>query len=166
MYKRWLLTIGLLTTVAAAQSGAPQPMSSMQWLQGKWSCDGHFLRSGKSISADVSFESSLDGKLLLFRHDDRPPFSYHALSEWGYSTSAKRFVSTIQDSAGGFRYFESDGWRDGHLVWEGDAIKPEKPTLQRFRFNKNSDNEFRAIYYVQHDGQWTDIDTSICKRLH
>jgi len=65
----------------AAPSG--KSIADLQWFSGHWSCDGKFVGSGKAISADLSFEPALDGKWILFRHDDRPPFAYHALSEWG-----------------------------------------------------------------------------------
>ncbi len=160
-----LLSFGLTPVIGLTQvKPDAAAMAAMQWMQGKWSCEGRFVRSGKPISANVSFEPALDGKILLFRHDDKPLFSYHALSEWGYSISSKHFVSTIQDSAGGFRYFESEGWRNGQLVWEGDAIKAEKPSAQRFVFEKKSEREFQVSYSLQREGNWVNIDSSTCMK--
>ena len=42
---------------------------------------------------------------MLFRHDDRPPFSYQALSEWGWNEKGQQYVSTVEDSTGGIRWF-------------------------------------------------------------
>ena len=45
-----------------------------------------------------ALEAVLDQKFMLFQHDDKPPHNYHALAEWGWDETGKRFVSTVQDS--------------------------------------------------------------------
>jgi hypothetical protein len=159
------LTAVVLSTAAQCQTASPENgMADLQWFSGHWSCDGKFAGSGKAISADLSFESVLDGKWILFSHDDRPPFSYHALSEWGWDDKGKQFVSTVQDSGGGIRVFYSRGFKDSKLVWDGKALGNADATNERFEFVKNGADRFTVSYSFQKDGQWRAVDTSICTR--
>lgn len=124
--------------VASAQSTpAPPRISELNWTLGTWSYDGQFVSSGKKISADVSFETALDGKWILFRHDDRPPFQYHALAEWGWDAKAQEFVSTIQDSAGGVRVFPRETCRrKDHVTaarWERAMLVSDLSSKRRRR---------------------------------
>jgi|SRR5579864_77098 len=103
-----------LATAAQCQSASTNKcVADLQWFSGHWSCDGKFTRSGQSISADFSFEPILQSKWMLFRHDDLPPFSYHALSEWGWDEKGQQYISTMQDSAGGSHseLFVPAGWK-------------------------------------------------------
>jgi hypothetical protein len=106
----------------------------------------------------------LENKWILFRHDDRPPFSYHALSEWGWDEKGQQYVSTVQDSTGGIRLFYSDGFSDSKLVWEGQALGNPAARAERFEFIKNSPKSFTVSYSFQKDGQWQQVDTSVCTR--
>jgi hypothetical protein len=129
----------LLTNAARCEmTSTGKSVADLQWFSGRWSCDGKFIGSGKVISADVSFEPVLENKWILFRHDDRPPFSYHALSEWGWDEKGQQYVSTVQDSTGGIRLFYSDGFSDSKLVWEGQALGNPAARAERFEFIKNS----------------------------
>ncbi len=161
------LLVGLLVVSGTAPS-QEKPTSSVQELDffiGKWSCDGKFFKSGKQISADASFESVLNGKWIIFRHDDRPPFSYHALAEWGWDAKKNAFVSTIQDSAGGVRLFRSGGWLGKKLIWDGgDFSDTATAPDQRFEFERLGSDQFKVTYSFQKDGQWVDVDASTCKK--
>lgn len=153
-----------LATAVAANCHTAKGMADLQWFSGKWSCDGKFEASQKAISADLWFEPVLENKWMLFHHDDRPPFSYHALSEWGWNEKGGRYVSTVQDSAGGIREFYSAGFSDSMLVWEGRTLESPAAPLERFEFTKTGPNTFTVSYSFQKDGQWKTVDTSTCKR--
>lgn len=148
---------------APAQEKSPAPVTDLNFFAGKWSCNGKFVKSGKEISADVSFEPVLDGKWIMFRHDDRPPFSYHAIAEWGWDAKKNAFVSTVQDSAGGLRLFHSSGWSGQKLTWDGGDLTDSQPN-QRFEFDRLGTDQFKVTYSVQKDGQWHDVDASTCKK--
>ena len=155
----------LLTNAARCEmTSTSKSVADLQWFSGRWSCDGKFIGSRKVISADVSFEPVLENKWILFRHDDRPPFSYHALSEWGWDEKGQQYVSTVQDSTGGIRLFYSDGFSDSKLVWEGQALGNPAARAERFEFIKNSPKSFTVSYSFQKDGQWQQVDTSVCTR--
>jgi hypothetical protein len=158
------VSIFLLTTAFTSNCQTAKGMADLRWFAGHWSCDGKFETSQKSISADLFFEPALENKWLLFHHDDRPPFSYHALSEWGWEEKASRYVSTVQDSTGGVRAFYSTGFTDSKFLWEGRALENPSAPAERFEFTKTGPNTFTVSYSFQKDGQWKKVDTSACAR--
>jgi hypothetical protein len=155
-----LIAISVQSQTASKNRG----IADLQWFSGHWSCDGKFIGSGKPISADLSFESILQDKWLMFRHDDRPPFSYHALSEWGWDDKRQQYLSTAQDSSGGIRVFYSSGFRDSKLVWDGRALGNPAAPAERFEYEKISPSVFTASYSFQKDGHWQAVDKSTCTR--
>lgn len=162
-----LLGALFLSPASAAQgqtASANKGMAELQWFAGHWSCEGKFVRSGKAISADLAFEPTLENKWMLFRHDDRPPFSYHALSEWGWDEKGQQYVSTVQDSTGGIRLFYSRGFSDSKLVWDGKTLGDPAAPSERFEFVKSGANIFTVSYSFQKDGQWQAVDMSTCIR--
>jgi len=140
----------------------PDTPESLAFFVGSWHCDGKFTGSGKPISANLKFESILGGKFLLFKHDDEPPFNYHAWSEWGWDTKAGQFVATTQDSAGGVRLFRSPGWISQSLIWTGGSLPDSLD--QRFVFERLDSNAFRVSYSYNKDGSWVAVDSSSCNR--
>lgn len=119
---------------------------------GRWHCDRKFASNAKPIAANLVFESILDGKFMLFRHDDEPPFSYHAWSEWGWDASTRQFISTTQDSTGGIRLFVSPGWVGQILTWSGGSLPDSMD--QRFVFERLGDRKFRVSYFHKKEDSW------------
>jgi hypothetical protein len=158
------LVLSLTSSAQGQTASANKSIADLQWFAGHWSCAGKFIRSGKAISADLSFDLALENKWMLFRHDDRPPFSYHAISEWGWDEKGQQYVSTVQDSTGGIRLFYSHGFADSRLVWDGKALGDPAASAERFEFVKNSPDIFTVSYSFQKDGQWQSVDTSTCTR--
>jgi len=157
-----LLTFAVLTLTlprAGAQSKADNPdgVKSLEFFVGDWHCDGKFPSTGKAIRANLHFESILDGKFLFFKHDDEPPFNYHAHSYWGWDQVAKQFVSTVHDSMGGTRFFRSTGWEGKTLNWLGGTDQKFK-----FTFERLEDKKFRVSYSFIRNGGWVAVDTSVC----
>jgi len=138
-------------------------MRSLAFFIGSWHCDGKFTSSGKSISANLVFEPILDGKFLLFKHDDEPPFNYHAWSEWSWDVNTREFVSSLQDITSGTRLFHSPGWADQTFVWSGGNI----PTLsdQRFVFVRLDKRSFRLSYSYKKTDVCLVVDASSCSRV-
>ena len=100
----------------------------------------------------------------MFRHDDNPPFSYHALAEWGWEDGQKKFVMTVQDSGGGLRVFHSAGWNSQELQWDGDASGGTSAPGQRFTFERRDDTHFAVSYFVLKNGAWSRVDSSTCSK--
>jgi hypothetical protein len=166
--RRVVLPFALILLLEIAAQGQTaltnKSIADLHWFSGHWSCEGKFIRPGKAISADVSYEPALENKWMLFRHDDRPPFSYHAISEWGWDEKGQRYVSTVQDSTGGIRLFYSGGFADSRLVWDGQALGDPAAAAERFEFVKNGPDIFTVSYSFQKDGQWQAVDSSTCTR--
>lgn len=162
------LSFALFLALAIAgqcqSASTSKSVADLQWFSGHWSCDGKFTQSGKKISADVLFEPMLQGKWMLFRHDDRPPFSYHALSEWGWDEKEQQYISTVQDSTGGIRLFHSHGFADSKLVWDGTALGNTAAPAEQFEFEKLGPNSFTVTYSLRQDGKWEPVDKSTCTR--
>jgi len=83
------------------------PLAALSSFVGQWKCAGKFEGSGKAIEAHVSFQSDLEQHWIFFRHDDKPPFPYHAVGQWGWDESRKEFVMLVEDSGGGVRVFRA-----------------------------------------------------------
>jgi hypothetical protein len=140
-------------------------LSSLAYFQGGWSCDGHFFKVDRKISADLTFRSDLNGAWLVLRHDDRPPNQFHAMEFWGFDEAAKQYVAVITDSGGGLRWFTSPGWTEDRLVWTGDNLSFRQNATQRFTFVKKNAREFVMTYAaVRGEGEWTSVDTLTCSR--
>lgn len=152
------------TSVHAASSELKPELSPLAYFIGDWECSGKFDSSGKLIDAQQHFASDLGGAWVTFRHDDKPPFNYHALSEWGWDSTQKRFVMTVQDSFGGARVFYSSGWQSNQLLWEGGAIGSTTSPQERFSFERLGDHRFKVSYFSLKNGTWTRVDSSTCAK--
>jgi len=148
----------------AATTDLKAPISSLAFFMGDWECAGKFDSSGKAIEAHQHFAPDLGGNWITFRHDDKPPFAYHALAEWGWDSAEKKFVMTIQDSAGGVRLFRSDGWESSQFRWEGGAVGSGSTQNQRFSFERLDDRHFKVSYLTLKDGSWSRMDSSVCSK--
>jgi len=166
----WGLAIGIfifsvcpsLRAQSVTQSDVKPAISSLAYFLGDWECSGKFNSSGKTIEAHQHFAPDLDGAWIVFRHDDKPPFGYHAAAQWGWDASQKKFVMTVQDSGGGERLFLSSGWDSAQLVWDGDAIGGASRPAQRFSFERLDDRHFKVSYFTLKNDNWSRMDASTC----
>ena len=92
------LVVAVCATFAEATQDKPEGVKTLEYFVGDWHCDGKFTANGKEISAKLHFEQALDGKFIVFKHDDEPPFAYHAHAYWGWDKSSGQFIATIHDS--------------------------------------------------------------------
>ena len=155
-----------LSTLSAfsccAQQAAPDAAMA-KFFAGSWGCAGEFA-SGKKIEADVSFTPELDGKWLLYRHDDQPPGRFKAMALWGVDQSSGKLISVMDDNFANARLFTSDGWKDGSVTFTRDAFLDQKISQERFRYERQSDNSFKMTYERLADAQWKMGDFIVCKR--
>jgi hypothetical protein len=156
----------VLVTASALGCYAQQPTTDpamVKFFVGNWSCAGEFA-SGKKIEADVSFAPELDGKWLLYRHSDRPPGPFKALSLWGMDQPSGTLVSVMEDNFGNARLFTSDGWKDGSVTFSRAALLDQKISQERFRYERQSTDSFKMTYERLVDGQWKMGDFIACTR--
>ncbi len=166
-----LLAVSLLPLIQACASTAPAAGNTAPSLQpglqplagfiGSRHCSGSFLKSGKAISATETVAGDLSGRWLTLRHDDEPPFSFHALELWGYDSKAARYTAHVFDNFGGGREFTSPGWEGDHLTWTN--VDTGAPKRDRFVFERQPDAGYRYTYEVSTDGStWTGVDSLTC----
>ena len=110
-----------IPAVAQANPNQPTPLPSevTTFFGGEWTGTGKFA-SGKEIAADEEFKAVLDDQWLMYSHQDRSPNKYKSLAMWGFERGSGKFVMIVQDNFGGTRRFESDGWKDGKVVFAVD----------------------------------------------
>ena len=156
-----------LCMLSVPTAGNPQVNSalpSLAYFTGDWECSGKFDASGKSIEAHQHFEPELEGTWISFRHDDKPPFNYHALAEWGWEANRKDLVMIVQDSTGGVRVFHSSGWNATQLVWDGSVLDSSSIPSQRFIFERLDDRHFKVSYFTLKGADWSRMDSSTCSK--
>jgi hypothetical protein len=139
-------------------------ISPLGYFAGDWECSGKFDSSGKTIEARQHFAPDLDGAWMTFRHDDKPPFGYHSVAEWGWDANRKEFVMSAQDSGGGLRLFHSSGWNAQTLQWDGGAVGSSSDPDQRFSFERLDERHFKVSYFTIKNGAWSRVDSSTCSK--
>lgn len=131
-------------TAAAQPSPSPdKELAKLAYFSGSWAGKGAFS-SGRPIEAEVSFTQELDGKGLVYRHTDRSPNTFKALSVWSFNTELRQYVSVMSDNFGGGRVLVSPGWQADTLTLEQVPLLAQSPPVkQRFRFQKVTATSFR-----------------------
>jgi hypothetical protein len=148
---------GSVPTAAAADSLKP-----LHFFAGRWACAGEFPRTGRHIASEERFAPDLMGRWLVMRHDDRPPFAYHALEAWGYDASQKRFINYLFDNVPQVREYVSPGWVGSRLTW---TLRAQSGKGDRFVFERKSGSEYQVDYSVTLEGKaWILVDTLKCQR--
>ena len=159
------------STASAAAASAPAndppklaaELQPLAFFEGRWHCAGKFVQSGKPIHSDEMFAPDLDGRWLAMRHDDQPPFPFHALEMWDYDKTAKQFTAYIFDNFSGIRHFVSPGWAGEGLTWTNAAAM--HGATDRFVFEKRDDAGYQVTYYLTRDGKkWSPVDSLRCRR--
>ena len=159
-----LLLISLLFAATQAQTKIPSsapanlnqptplPADMAAFFNGEWTGSGKFA-SGRDIAADEEFKPVLDNQWLMYSHQDRSPNKYKSLAMWGFERSTQRFVMIVQDNFGGTRRFESDGWKDGKIVFLNNVSTPTLSYAERFTFEKIDERSFKMSYETNRDGK-------------
>ena len=106
--------------MSAAAAPAQPTSAPFGELQGAWRCDGRFERSGKPISATLTFDWNPASAALVVHHDDRDGGLYRSLEIWSPSSGKLGWRAAVVDAYNGMRRFTSEGWRNGALAWTRD----------------------------------------------
>jgi hypothetical protein len=156
------------TTITPGQSVSQKsnlPDGLLNFFVGNWTGRGEFA-NGKKISANLSFELSLDSTWLVSKHTDILPNKYKAISMWGVDAVSEQFVAYTFDNFRGNRKFVSNGWKNGKLILTTQEYYPQRGLMfQHFIYKKLSDNSFKMTYEISSDGiSWTLGDYLIFKK--
>jgi hypothetical protein len=128
---------------------------------GAWSCAGHFTANNQPISAHLAISRDAATNALLVRHDDDPPFAYHALEMWTAMKSGGLRAS-IADAFTGMRWFAADGWNGSTLTWRrpaGGAVE------EQFSYVVDPKGDLRVDWSTAgKDGTMVVGDTIACRK--
>lgn len=161
--KAVLFVLFMLSAIGGYAQQAGVDPAMMKFFAGSWGCAGEFA-SGKKIEADVGFAPELDGKWLLYRHEDRPPGQFKAMAMWGVDQASVKLISVMEDNFSNARLFTSDGWKDGGVTFTRAEFLVQKINQERFRYERQSESTFKMTYERLVDAQWKMGDFIICTR--
>jgi hypothetical protein len=152
----------LVAAPAAAQT--PAPDTALKYFAGTWTCNGHFVKNGASISSTIAPTWDDATQTLLVHHDDSAPFKYHSLELWGPTKAHDAYRASIGDAFSGIRRFDSPGWENATLNWTRTA--DGKP-VERFAYTRKGDAEMTVDWLVAGaDGAFALGDTLDCRKAN
>jgi len=118
-------------------------------LVGHWSCDGYFVKSGKKIVSTLDVSRDAATAALIVRHDDTAANVYHAIEVWTSTQGAAPFRAAIANN-GGMRWYTSDGWVDGTIVWSRSGqSEPE----ERFAYRVDAQGDLVVDWLIARPGE-------------
>ena len=146
--RRWVVTLTCLfmfgaAASAAAAAPAQEASARLGELQGTWRCDGRFERSGKPISATLTFDWNPASAALVVHHDDRDGGPYRSLEIWSPSSGKLGWQAAVVDAYSGMQRFSSEGWRDEALAWTRDD--PGAP-VERFTYRLQTSDRMTVVW--------------------
>jgi len=161
-----LSRLAVLTSVVAAASlsgvvQAAEVAPGFAALEGRWSCAGHFISSGRPIASWLVITADTSSGALVVRHDDQPPAAYHALELWSVAKPGAGLRATIVDAYSGMRWLESPGWQGPNLVWtrfEAGAV------AEQFAYRLQPGGGLTIDWSTARTGAMTLGDTLACTR--
>ena len=153
------------TTFAQQAKTHRLPVALLQFFQGSWSGEGQFS-SGRPIQASLSFKLALDSSWLTCEHTDKAPASYKAMLFWGIDPFTGQFIAYAFDNNQGHRQFQSEGWKENHLILENVQEYPGRGIFyQHFIYEQLDSNQFKMTYETSKDGKtWKMVDFLVFKR--
>jgi hypothetical protein len=138
----------------------------LSFFRGQWHGEGAFA-NGKKISANVSYELSLDSSWMIENHEDVPPNQYKSVSMWGTDASNNQFIAYVFDNSGNHRKFVSNGWQPGKLIlstkeyWKGQGN-----VFEHFIYEEKSWDSFKMSFEVSKDGEkWEMVDSLLFRKI-
>ncbi|MFA6113406.1 MAG: hypothetical protein WC729_05425 [Sphingomonas sp.] len=146
--------MGSLAALAAlwAMAGTAGPAGAADGfdrLVGRWSCDGYFVKSGAKIASSLDVTRDPATGALIVRRDDSAPNVYHALEVWTSTRGAAPFRAAIANN-GGMRWYVSDGWVDGSIVWSRSGQgEPE----ERFAYAIGAQGDLQVDWLIARPGE-------------
>lgn len=154
-----------ITTDAQPSEAAAELFVS---LQGRWDCSGAFA-NGTRLDADLEFSTSMDGRVLRFRHVDRPPAKYIQESTWAFDAASSAILSmavtTTSDSRGATpALYVARQWTDRSLTLVAEPLLAPPWRPNRFTYDLDEADVLRKVWEVERGGVWHVGDRLECAR--
>jgi hypothetical protein len=137
-----LAMLGLVPLTAFAGEPDPDPFG---YFIGLWNCNGHFVSNGAPIAATITGEWDDRTMTLTLHHDDLAPHGYHAVETWGATHKPGHFHNSIADRFSGVRWYKSEGWMDGTLIWSRTEDNRE---IERFVYIRRTEKTMTVNWLV------------------
>lgn len=132
------------------------PAELMDYLEGRWSGSGRFIRTGAPVQSTFSFERIVGGEALQVRHAEAAPNTFAYAGLLTMDTVAGELVLLLaSNNRGGGRLFRSAGWIDDRLAFEAAPELQAWFARERITFIRVDGDSFRATYEMSRDGGQT-----------
>ncbi|MEO0759597.1 MAG: hypothetical protein AAFY78_22290 [Cyanobacteria bacterium J06648_16] len=169
--RRWVggwglpvLSLGIALPVKAQPAATPSPyLEDLIYFEGSWSCQIN------EVTYDWTVERTLEdfwfeGYAVSTIEDTEGEALTTELMGHDAATGAIfRFILTAE---GNYLGLESNGWRDGELVWEGDMVRPDRVLPLEGTVTKVNDDQFTSTFLAQLNGtDWVPVQTEMCDRI-
>ncbi len=133
-------------------------LAPLEFFEGSWRGVGKGSAGAEGMELHFTLSPELGGdwyvgQLVL---GDAEEVELEAKHVWGYDPLEKKLVRTFFDSSGLFGTVRSSGWDGDRLVWEGEAITPERKVAVRQTIERKGPDAFEATWEAQLEGDaWT-----------
>ena len=162
-YLSWLLSLAAATVIVQAQEPSMTPPSGFTFV-GNWTCDGSFVRSGKTHRSTFYGEQVMDGKWLKLTETDVEPKGYVGNYLVRYNAD-KRQMEEVDVNNAGYAVYSGPGWQQNELVLTGTDVVSYKVPQNRFVYQVQSPDAFIFAWEVKSDAAWLRADELKCRRM-
>lgn len=132
---------------------------------GNWTCDGSFVRAGKSHRSTFYGEQVMDGKWIKLTETDVEPKGY-AGSYWIRYNADKSQMEEVDVNSSGYAIYTGPGWQGNKLVLTSTDAVSYKVPQNRFVYEVQGPDAFIFAWEVSKDGAaWSRADELKCRMM-
>jgi hypothetical protein len=134
-------------------------------LVGRWGCRGGFP-NGRALEADMTFDTTGNGRALRFAHQDRAPGTYWLHSYWSLDARTARIFSngvsgSTKDQNAAPLTLVATEWNKGSVTFTSDTAKG---VPNRYVYSLGTDGSLKMSWYLGTNGAWFLGDSLVCRR--
>jgi hypothetical protein len=160
----FVLAVGCAMSIYAQvpQASAPAGFN----FEGKWTCEGKFMRSGKVHRNVFTGEQALGRKWIKLTETDVEPKGYIANYLIRYNAN-KHQMEEVDVNNAGYAVYTGPGWDGNRLVLTSTEVKnyPTPLPTNRFVYEVMGPETFTFAWEVSKDGaEWSRSDEVKCGR--
>lgn len=157
---------------AASVPKPPPELDQLKYFVGTWHCTGADfagpLGPEHPMQQTVKARMELDGFWLIERLEEKKtkenPHPLKGIYAKAYDPGQKQFVTTWNDSTGGWSTQTSDGWESDKLVLVGDYTNSGQKMPTRDVYVKKSPRELSHTVELKVKDEWSKLVEETCKK--